>query len=131
MSAISAVDADPYAPPDDATVNQAIEDYARAVRQAYGARVKGIYLFGSRARGDHTPDSDADVAVVLQDRDWDFWAEVIHLSDLSYDVLMESGADIQGWPVNSSAWDDPHTHNNPSLIMAMHRDGRPIGVSSE
>ena len=48
-----ALGSDPYAPPDDATVNQAIADYARSVREVYGERVEGIYLFGSRARGDH------------------------------------------------------------------------------
>src|SRR3989304_409697 len=35
------------------------------LRQAYGQRLRGVYLFGSRARGDHEPDSDVDVLIVL------------------------------------------------------------------
>ena len=32
----------------------------------YGARLKRVLLYGSRARGDHQPDSDYDVLVVLE-----------------------------------------------------------------
>lgn len=96
MSAIAA-DESPYIAPDDTIVDRAIEDYARAVREAYGSRVKGIYLFGSRARGDHNPESDADVAVVLSENDlWDRWREITRLSNLEYDIIVAPGADVQG-----------------------------------
>jgi uncharacterized protein len=127
MSAISA-DRDFFEPPDDATVNEAIADYAIAVRKAYGDRVKGIYLFGSRARGDHTPESDADIVVVLADGSWDFWAEKMLRTDLTYEPLVESGVDLQGWPVRQVEWLTPECHHNPSLIRAMRRDARPIGA---
>ena len=128
---MSAADLDLYAPPDDATVNQAIQDYARAVREAYGDRVKGIYLFGSRARGDHEPESDADVAVVLDDADWDFWAEQFRLSDLSYDALMAFGAEIQGWPVAESDWAAGAVPKiDAELIRAMRRDAIPVRSGS-
>ena len=58
------------APAEDAVVAKALRDFALEVRRAYGDRLKGLYLFGSRARGDHTAESDADVAVVLADGDW-------------------------------------------------------------
>ena len=120
--------ADPYAPPDDETVQRALEAYARAVRELYGSRVKGVYLFGSRARGDHKPESDADVAVVLaDDGGWDFWAEHRRLSDLGYDTLMESGADVQGWPIRMSEWNNPQVHSNPQLVHAIQVDGVAIG----
>jgi uncharacterized protein len=38
---------------------------ATALRDAFGARLVSALLFGSRARGDHRPDSDYDVAVFL------------------------------------------------------------------
>jgi predicted nucleotidyltransferase len=37
----------------------------RRLERRFGERFVAIYLFGSRARGDHEPDSDVDVAVVL------------------------------------------------------------------
>jgi predicted nucleotidyltransferase len=48
------------------------EDVLNLVREfrvqlagVYGSRLKGVYLYGSYARGEATEDSDIDVAVVL------------------------------------------------------------------
>jgi predicted nucleotidyltransferase len=38
----------------------------RELEALYGARLKRVLLYGSRARGDHRPDSDYDVLVVLE-----------------------------------------------------------------
>lgn len=126
MSAAVPLNADLLEPPDDATVARALEEYARAIRREYGSRVRGIYLFGSRARGDHTRESDADVAVVLADGDWDYWAEKMRLTDLTYDFLVATGADLQGWPLRETQWAAPETHHNPDLVKAMRRDARAI-----
>jgi predicted nucleotidyltransferase len=115
-------------PPDDATVNRAIREFARVVRALYGDRLKGLYLFGSRARGDHTRDSDADVVVVLDDRDFDFWTEKMRLADLEHDIIVETGAEPQAWPLRESDWLEPARHRNPELVKAMWRDGRKIEV---
>jgi predicted nucleotidyltransferase len=37
------------------------------LRAAYGTRLKGVYLYGSRARGDHDADSDVDILIVLDE----------------------------------------------------------------
>ncbi len=121
--------ADLLTPPDEATVDGAVHDFARAVRDAYGDRVKGIYLFGSRARGDHTPNSDADVAVVLDDGDWRVWDEKMRLAGIEYDIIVDTGAEPQGWPIRESEWINPDLHSNPPLVRAMRRDAKPIGAS--
>ena len=114
--------------PDDAAVEAAISDFARAVRKAYGPRVRGIYLFGSRARGDHTKESDADIAVVLADGESRSWAEMKRLADIAYDFIVSTGAGIEAWPVPESAWKDPGGHVDEALFAAMRRDARPIEV---
>ena len=114
------------APPSDETVHAAVADYARLVRAAYGQRLKGIYLFGSRARGDHAPESDADIAVVLANDGWDYWSEKSRLTDLTYELLIDTGADLQAWPLRYDEWLRPATHRNPGLVAAMRRDGREI-----
>jgi predicted nucleotidyltransferase len=120
--------ADVFALPDDVTVDRTVSDYARAIRKAYGSRLKGIYLFGSRARGDHTTESDADIAVVLADGDWKEWPETKRLTDIAYDFIVATGADLQAWAVPESAWVNPTTHPDSALITAMRRDARPIGA---
>jgi uncharacterized protein len=49
--------------PIDGTTLRALEDFKARLDQRYRERLKAVYLFGSRARGDHRPDSDMDVAV--------------------------------------------------------------------
>ena len=45
-----------------------IADQARIL---YGEELKGVWLYGSRARGDNGPDSDLDVLVVKRSEDFD------------------------------------------------------------
>ena len=102
----------------------ALRKFIDAIRAHYAARVHTIGLFGSRARGDARPDSDADLAVVLEDGDWSFWREKVQLADLSYEPFMESGLHIQPWPIARSAWEDPEKHHSPRLIRAIKRDAK-------
>jgi predicted nucleotidyltransferase len=51
-----------------ATREQALEIAARArqgLRSVYGERLRAVYLYGSAARDQLTPDSDIDIAVIL------------------------------------------------------------------
>ena len=46
------------------TPNNAIEEFQAHLQAALGSRLKELWLFGSRARGDHRLDSDYDFRVV-------------------------------------------------------------------
>lgn len=116
-----------YEPPPDSLVESDLAEFAVLLRVHYGERLKGAWLFGSRARGEAGPESDADVAVVLDQVD-EIWKEVKALSDLSFDFLVRDGVYIEAKPVAWEAWNDPALHRNPSLVRAMKRDGRAVGV---
>jgi antitoxin ChpS len=117
---------DILAPPGESDVARALELFAAAVRAAYGDRVSGLFLFGSRARGDFEPFSDADVAVVLNDEDWALVRETRRLARLANEVLIETGVEIQAWPVSRAAWDDPAHHPETALVENMRRDAKAV-----
>jgi type I restriction enzyme S subunit len=45
---------------------QLVREFRDRLAEVYGERLKGVYLYGSYARGEATDDSDIDVAVVLE-----------------------------------------------------------------
>jgi predicted nucleotidyltransferase len=75
------------------TRDQALEIAARVragLEKIYGPRLRGVYLYGSAARDQLTPDSDIDVAVVL-DRIPDRSREHERTSHLGCEVSLECG----------------------------------------
>ena len=80
-------------------------------------------LFGSRARGDDHPDSDADIAVLLSGHKGNFVDTKLAMADIAYDVLLETGIHIQPLPIWEDEWEHPESHSNPVLIQNICRDG--------
>ena len=101
----------------DPTQHPAMRRFAAAVRALYGDRVERIVLFGSRARGDAREDSDWDVAVFLRGP-LHWWGEVSRLSEISDDLLYDTGAVISAKPFPAGAYD-----NRTILMQEIRRDG--------
>ena len=80
-------------------------------------------LYGSRARGTHRPDSDADVAILLRDAHWRLMPTVLAMADIAYDVLLETGINITPLPIEINEWEHPETYKNPALLHNIARDG--------
>ncbi len=123
MSAI-----DLLSPPDERAVARGIALFADLVRQRYGPKLRGVFLFGSRARGDASPFSDVDLAVIVADG-VDVEKETTRLSGSTYDVLVESGAEVQPWLFRESDWRAPETSSSSRLIRSAKRDAKAIGAS--
>ncbi len=99
---------------------------ARAVR-AFLHHIEGRYpvrdiiLFGSRARGTHTAESDADLAVVLSGSgSRDVSGE---MAEIAFDVLMEAGLLVQAFPLWEEEMRNPDRFENPALLANILRDG--------
>jgi predicted nucleotidyltransferase len=115
------------APPTEHAVRKALARFAGDVTRHYGRRLKGIYLFGSRARGDHRPDSDADVAIVLEDGNWTPWEERWTLVRLAYAPSLDSGLGIQPWPFSATQWDSVDLAQTTKLVSVARSEAVPIG----
>lgn len=83
----------------------------------------GAIVFGSRARGDHRPDSDADVAILLNGEHQRFLTTKLDMSDVAFDVLLETGINISPLPVWLDEWEQPENYSNPALLHNIAREG--------
>jgi predicted nucleotidyltransferase len=89
MSASATVLGLPQAPPqlaNDPILRRIKADLA----SAYGSRLAGVVLYGSRARGDYREDSDIDIVVLLRG-EFDKVAERWRLARLSTGIFMDTG----------------------------------------
>ena len=115
-----------WRPPSELEVERDLSAFAALVRERFGAHVEGLYLFGSRARGDNRPESDADVAVVIDDDAARRDGLETELVELAFEVLLSGKTVIEPFLIPSSGWSDPDLLHNRSLGHAMKRDGRRV-----
>ena len=74
-----------------ASERKALREFVDYLRAQHGERVTFVALFGSKARGDSTRDSDVDVLVILAQEDRQLRREIVTQAariSLKYDVLL-------------------------------------------
>lgn len=82
-----------------------------------------LILYGSRARGNYKPESDADLAVILSGSPVDFVVTKLDMASVAFDVLVETGVLIQPLPIWESEWNNPKNYSNPALLQNIVREG--------
>lgn len=105
----------------DPATEQAVRVFLRQLEGKYPV-VEGI-LFGSRARGDNQPDSDADIAVILRGMRGDRYKVSGDMAGIAFDVMMETGILVQALPLWESELKQPERFSNPALIENIKREG--------
>lgn len=105
----------------DSTTTAAVQRFMNRIAQSY--RTRGAILYGSRARGDHRPDSDADLLVLLEGEHQRFVPTKLAMTDVAYDVLLETGLYISPLPVWTDEWEHPERWSNPDLLRNIAREG--------
>ncbi len=100
-----------------ATDDPVLTRFRAALDAAYGERIARVVLFGSRARGDHRPDSDYDVAIFLKGFS-SFGREIEPLAAIETEILDDTGALISALPMPESMYDE-----RTGLMHEMRREG--------
>lgn len=90
---------------------------------AGGYDIAGAIVYGSRARGTHRPDSDADLAVILRGAHQRRLPTALAMADVAYDVLLETGINISPLPIWLDEWEHPERFSNPVLLQDIAREG--------
>jgi predicted nucleotidyltransferase len=85
-------------------------------------RLQHAILYGSRARGEDRPDSDADLALILAEGEAD-WDLVGDLAELACDVYLERGILVQPVPISLRHWLNPERFPRPGFLRNVARDG--------
>ena len=103
-----------------ATADPVLTQFRAALDELYGDRIARVVLFGSRARGEASPDSDYDVAVFLKSLP-DRWAELDRLAKLRVTFIDETGVFFEALPYLATAYGD-----DSPLMHEIRREGREL-----
>src|SRR3954453_9233498 len=99
-----------------------LKRFRAALEESYGDRLERVVLFGSRARGDASEDSDYDIAVFLKDlKEGDLdtrWQELDRLADLRSAILSETEPSLDAKPSPAGAY-----RNQTSIMGEIRREG--------
>ena len=85
-------------------------------------RLDRAILFGSRARGEHKPDSDADLALILHERGND-GQTLMMLAELAWHVYLDRGIRVQPVTIAIEDWLHPERFPKPGFLRNVEREG--------
>lgn len=104
----------------DPDTEGAVRDFL--ARIPAGIQLERAILFGSRARGEHRPDSDADLALILHECGND-GQTLMMLAGLAWYVFLDTGIMIQPVPIAIEDWLHPDDFLRPGFLRTVEREG--------
>ena len=111
------------------TTRPALDAETERAARVFMQRIEGKYptveglVYGSRARGDHKPDSDADLAVILKGERGDRYKVSGDMAGIAFDVMLETGVLVSPLPLWEDEFQQPERFSNPALIANIKREG--------
>lgn len=117
----------PYSPKSDPVTAKALDRFLQMIEGRYP--VCGAILFGSRARGTHEADSDADLAVILRgspetgNYSRERMSIALDMSRSAYNAMFETGVIVSPFPIWQEEYEASKPKFNRILLQNIHREG--------
>ena len=104
----------------DARITSVLAEVRCQLKALYGRRLKGVYLYGSHARGRESRESDLDVLIVL-DEIPHYSLEVSRTSALISSLSLSSGVAISRVFVSEHEW----SHGTTTFVVTAREEAIP------
>ena len=101
---------------------EAVKEFCTAVKKTLGHELVSLRLFGSKARGRASRDSDIDVAVVVRQRNSRVWDQVM---DIAFSTNLKWQVYISPRVIESRALRDPKWRET-GFVQNLEREGIPL-----
>lgn len=105
----------------DQDTEEAVRRFLTLIANRYD--IAEAIIYGSRVRGTHRPDSDADVAVILRGEHQRFLTAKLEMADIAFDVMLETDIRISPLPIWLDEWEHPENYSNPALLRNINLEG--------
>jgi len=99
---------------------QAVLEFVRLIKKRFNGLVSSALLFGSKIRGEDTPDSDLDVLVVVNSDDWKVHKQIRYLAA---DICLKYGLDL-----SPRVWSASHLREIEEIQTLLYRNIYKDGV---
>ncbi len=103
-----------------------VAELCSELRRIYGDRLRGVYLYGSCARGQEQTGSDVDVAVVLDDFS-SHWAEIKRTGPQVSQLSLKYDVSISLYRVRQADWE----RSDSPLLSNIRAEGIALILPSE
>lgn len=104
----------PYGRRLDGWLRGLLADIKRGLEAVYGDRLQGVFLYGSRARGEAEPESDVDILIVL-DEIGHYHGELERTARLVSELSLRYDVSISRVLLSASQWQNG---DEPFLLTA-------------
>lgn len=102
---------------------QLIEEFVQRLLEQFDGEVRSVILYGSKARGESTPDSDIDVLVVVESEDWRVHKQIRYLA---VDVWLNYVDDDVY--LSPDVWSTSRLQEMETLGLSLYRNIRRDGI---